>query len=187
MPNNTTKHVSMHRVYISISGYEGSDTMSSSENSQTVMIYALLVIFMMMGVGAMGLLSIVIDNGEKEFMQSHVYEVGSGTYMGSDAGGTGKSEYINESQRDYMYHFVTDLGKGTEAFDVICGEDKVPVGAIYTKGATETVDGKECTWWSYRPGQTEVRFAIDGSMVVHEYVVAATDGSWSFTAALNDS
>ena len=156
----------------------------SGESSQTLVVYAVLVLFLMIGVAGIGIMSMVLDNQDKEFTAPHDYDVEGGTYKGAPASGTGRSEYLNESQQDYLYHFVTSLNGGTEAFDVICGSDKVPIGSIYTKGDVETIGGAECTWWSYEHGSTQSRFAIDGKMVVHRYVMSASDGSWSFSAAL---
>ncbi len=158
----------------------------NGENSQTLIIYAVLVLLLMMGVAGLGIMSIVLDTGDKEYMQSHDYEVDSGTYIGVDAVGTGKSEYLNESQREYLYHFTTELNNGTVIFDVICDSEKVPVTDIYTKGESATLDDVQCTWWSYNPSGMDCKFAIDEKMVVHQYVLTADDGTWSFTGSLND-
>ncbi len=152
-----------------------------------MVVYALLVLFLMIGAGGLGLMSIVLDNGEKEYAQPHDYVVDSGTYLGVDAVGTGTSKYLNESQREYLYHFVTTLGNGEVVFDVICDSEKVPITDLYTKEEAATIDDFQCTWWSYSPDDMTCRFAIDEKMVVHQYVVSAQNGSWSFTANLNDS
>ena len=156
----------------------------SGESSQALVVYAVLVLFLMIGAAGIGIMSMMLDNQDKELTTPHDYDVDGGTYKDVLASGTGRSEYLNESQREYLYHFVTSLDGGTEVFDVICGSDKVPVGSIYAKGDAETVGGAECTWWSYDPGHISCRFAIDGKMVVHKYVVTASDGSWSFSAVL---
>jgi len=152
-----------------------------------MVIYAILILFLMIGVGGLGLLSIVLDTGEKEYTLPHDYVVESGTYLGTDASGTGTSQYFNESQREYLYHFVTTLSNGSVTFDIICGSDKVPIGDLYTKGDSVTIDDVQCTWWSYDPDNILCKFAIDEKMVVHQYVISAQDGTWSFTANLNDS
>jgi hypothetical protein len=160
----------------------------ANESSQTVLIYAILVVFLMMGVAAMGLMSVMMDDKDKDYKASHDYSV-SGTYMGYGASGTGESKYINESQREYMYHFTVEIvygeSKGTMAFDVICGDDKVPV-EIYTKGSSETIGGADCVWWSYTPNPMLCEFAIDSSMVVHQFRLTASDGSWALVGDLAD-
>jgi hypothetical protein len=161
----------------------------AKEYSQTILIYAVLVVLLMMGTVAMGLMSIYLGDKEKDYEASHDYSL-SGTYMGYDASGTGVSKYINESQREYMYHFTSDVSyggsEGRLVFDVICGGDKVPV-EIYTKGASETVGGAECVWWSYRPDSMLCEFAIDPAMVVHQYRISASDGSWTVVGDLAGS
>jgi len=173
-------------VYISNDDSEYGASVSG-ENSQTMVIYAVLVLFLMIGAGGLGLMSIVLDNGEKEYTLPHDYIVDSGTYLGVDADGTGTSKYLNESQREYLYHFVTTLSNGEVVFDVICDSEKIPISELYTKGEAATIGDVQCTWWSYSPDNMVCSFAIDEKMVVHQYIVSAQDGTWSFTGNLNDS
>ncbi len=141
----------------------------------------------MMGTVGLGLMSVMLDTGDKDYMQSHDYEVDSGTYLGVTASGTGSSQYYNETDRDYLYEFTTSLSNGTVTFDVICDSDKIPITRIYTKGESVTLDETQCTWWSFDPRDGHCEFAIDEKMVVHQYVMTAYDGTWSFTANLNDA
>jgi len=159
----------------------------ASENSQTMVLYALLVVFLMIGAAGLGIMSVILDSGDKEYTHSHEYAVESGTYLGADASGSGRSDYYNESQRDYLYRIETNLSNGSVAFDIICGSDKVPISSIYDKGESVTLDDTQCTWWSYIQDKILYKFAIDEKMVVHQYIVSAQDGTWSFTANLNDS
>ena len=158
-----------------------------AEQSHNIALYAVVVILLMMGTAAMGFMSLYIGNQQKDYETPHDYEV-SGTYIGYDASGTGHSRYINESQREYLYHFTTSVSYGsseeTLQFDIICGEDKVPV-SIYEKGPAETVGGAECVWWSYQSDSKLHEFAIDGSMTVRQYRISASDGSWALTGNLS--
>ena len=161
-----------------------------SMEAQAKFIYAILVVFLVLGVAAMAFVMIALDDPDSEYARPHDYIIESGTYMGHDASGTGHSDYYNESPREFVYRFVTDVSYGgkTESlrFDVICGLDKAPVDSIYKKEEKKTVSGIECTWWSYSAKTFDCRFAIDSGMVVRTYVLSDSEGTWSLTASLND-
>ncbi len=159
----------------------------SAESTQNTILYVILVLFLMIGAAGLGIMSVILDTGDKEYAQPHDYEVDSGTYLGVAASGTGNSKYFNESSRDYLYRFTTTLNNGIVTFDVICDSDKIPITQIYTKGESATLDDTQCTWWSFDPKDGHCEFAIDEKMVVHQYVMTALDGTWSFTANLKDA
>ena len=159
----------------------------SAESTQNTILYVILVLFLMIGAAGLGIMSVVLDTGDKEYTQPHDYEVDSGTYLGVTAIGTGHSKYFNENNRDYLYQFTTTLSNGTVTFDVICDSDKIPIAHIYTKGESATLDDTRCTWWSFDSRDGHCEFAIDEKMVVHQYVMTASDGTWSFTANLKDA
>ena len=154
--------------------------------SQSKFAIAAVVLIMMAGVAVFGFMSIAFN--DDKYTAPHDYEVVSGTCDGFQASGTGHSKYLNESQREYLYQFDTKVelqgGQTREfTFSVICDSDHVPVD-IYSRGASETVDGKDCVWWGYSVGSERYDFALDGDMVVHRYVVSDVSGAWSFTSEL---
>ena len=159
----------------------------SAESTQNTILYVILVLFLMIGAAGLGIMSVMLDTGDKDYMQSHDYEVDSGTYLGVAANGTGNSQYYNESSKEYLYQFTTTLSNGTVTFDVICDSDKIPITQIYTKGESATLDDTQCTWWSFDPRDGHCEFAIDEKMIVHQYVMTAPDGTWSFTANLKNA
>ena len=154
--------------------------------SQSKFAIAAVVLIMMAGAAVFGFMSIAFN--DDKYTAPHDYEVVSGTCDGFQASGTGHSKYLNESQREYLYQFDTKVelqgGQTREfTFSVICDSDHVPVD-IYSRGASETVDGKDCVWWGYSVGSERYDFALDGDMVVHRYVVSDVSGAWSFTSEL---
>ena len=156
--------------------------------SQNKFAIVAVVLIMMAAVAVFGFMSIAFDADDK-FTAPHDYEVSSGTFEGHQVSGSGHSKYLNESQREYLYQFDTDVSyKGDQArsfrFNVICGSDHVPIGSIFTEDGAETIDGAECTWWHYVVEEERFDFALDGDMVVHKYSVSDVSGGWSFTSVL---
>ena len=156
--------------------------------SQNKFAIVAVVLIMMAAVAVFGFMSIAFDADDK-FTAPHDYEVSSGTFEGHQVSGSGHSKYLNESQREYLYQFDTDIsyqGDQTRSFkfNVICGSDHVPIGSIFSEDGAETIDGAECTWWHYVVEGERFDFALDGDMVVHKYSVSDVSGGWSFTSVL---
>ncbi|MBO4763685.1 MAG: hypothetical protein J5485_03605, partial [Candidatus Methanomethylophilaceae archaeon] len=134
--------------------------------SQNKFAIVAVVLIMMAAVAVFGFMSIAFDADDK-FTAPHDYEVSSGTFDGHQVSGAGHSKYLNESQREYLYQFDTDIsyqGDQTRSFkfNVICGSDHVPIGSIFTEDGAETIDGAECTWWHYVVEGERFDFALDG-------------------------
>lgn len=154
-----------------ITGLTAGDT-----TNQRAVAYCILVIMMMLGVGAMGLMQIILDEKDNEFEHPHEYYV-AGTYGSEQVTGSGRSAYINESGNEYMYEFTT-MVEGCEipSFTVICDLSKKPI-SLYERIGEVTVDDVQCSQYKYAFKGVAYLFDIDEKMVVHQYSVESDDCS----------
>lgn len=138
---------------------------------------------MMLGVGAMGLMQIVLDQQDNEYEHSHDYSV-TGNYGSEMVSGSGRSIYINESNKEYMYEISTKVdGHDISSFTVICDSSKKPIG-LYEKLGEVIVDEVQCNEYKYVFESVSYIFDIDERMVVYKYIVES-DG-YSLIAKLID-
>ncbi len=127
---------------------------------------------MMLGVGAMGLMSILLEEKDNEYTHPHDYYV-SGAYGPKSVTGTGNSVYINESEREYLYQFTTTVnGCDVPKFNVICDSSRKPTD-LYERLGEVTVDDEQLSRYRYVFEGATFTFDMDEKMAVHHYTIVS--------------
>ena len=131
---------------------------------------------MMLGVGAMGMMAMLLEDKDNEYTHPHDYYV-SGTCGPRSVTGSSNSVYINESEREYLYQFTTTVnGCDIPRFNVICDSSKRPTD-IYEDMGQVIVDDEQLSRYRYEFEGVTFTFDIDEKMVVHHYTVVSDDYS----------
>jgi len=127
---------------------------------------------MMAGVVMVTITQLLIEDRTNVYTLPHDYTV-EGTYGDDTVTGTGHTEYINETSKEYMYELTTNVaGINVPTFFITCDNELAPLEKLYSKGGTEIMDNKRCTWWTYKGGDGYTfRFAFDDEAIMHKYTL----------------
>ncbi len=136
--------------------------------------YCVLIILMILGVGAMGLMQILLEERDNEYTHPHSYLV-TGDYETEFIEGTGNSVYINESENEYLYQFITVISNlDIPKFNVICDSSKKPI-YLYDYLGDVVMDMVDCSEYRYVSDSFTFTFDIDEKMIVHYYTIGSDD------------